>query len=44
LELHFVAESKNEEIEAQFREALERIAQKEGEVKELCKKLDSLEI
>jgi chromosome segregation ATPase len=44
LELHSAAESKNEEIEAQLREALETIAQKEGEVKELSKKLDALEI
>jgi golgin subfamily A member 4 len=44
LELHSVAESKNEEIGAQFREALETISQKEGEVNESCKKLDALEI
>jgi golgin subfamily A member 4 len=42
LELHSVAESKNEEIGAQFLEALETISQKEGEVKESCKKLDAL--
>jgi golgin subfamily A member 4 len=44
LELHSAAESKNEEIEAQFRETLETIARKEAEVKDLSEKLDALEI
>uniref|UniRef100_A0ACD5UTP7 Uncharacterized protein n=1 Tax=Avena sativa TaxID=4498 RepID=A0ACD5UTP7_AVESA len=44
LELHSAAESKNGETEAKLHEALEAIAQREAEVKDLSKKLDALEI
>jgi chromosome segregation ATPase len=44
LEVQSAAESKNQEIEAQHREALETITQKEPEVKALSEKLDTLEI
>jgi chromosome segregation ATPase len=44
LELHSAAESKNGDTEVKLHEALETIAQREAEVKDLSKKLDALEI